>query len=148
MNWGPDAFYMNWGPYLFYVFPPFSVIVKCFQKITQDMATGMLAAPLLPVQTWFTLMLNLLMDKPIILPQSNTLLTQPHDGDLHLLRHQLRPLACKVSGNVSNGEEFHKRLLLSSFSQGLLVPKSNTNRTFPSATDLVLNGKLINAIRL
>jgi hypothetical protein len=155
VSWRPDpdvilidAFYMDWGPYLFYVFPPFSMIATCLQKITQDKATGVLIVPIWTTQPWFTGILNLLMDKPLILSQSNSLLTQPHNGDLHPLRHQLRLTACKVSGKASNIEEFQMTLLPSSSSHGLLVPRNNTNRTNPSGTDIVLNGRLIPTIHL
>ena len=87
VSWRPDpdakfidAFYMDWGPYLFYAFPPFSMIATCLQKITQDKATGVLIVPIWTTQPWFTGILNRLMDKPLILPQSNSLLTQPQGG--------------------------------------------------------------------
>jgi hypothetical protein len=53
VSWRPDpdvklidAFYMDWGPYLFYVFPPFSMIATCLQKITQDKATRVFIVPI------------------------------------------------------------------------------------------------------
>ena len=109
VSWRPDpdaklidAFYMDWGPYLFYAFPPISMIMiaTCLQKITQDKATGVLIVPIWTTTPWFTGILNLLMDKSLILPQSNSLLTQPLNGDLHPLRHQLCLMACKVSGKA------------------------------------------------
>ena len=142
------AFYMDWGPYLFYALPPFSMIATCLQKITQDKATGVLIVPIWTTQPLFTGILILLMDKPLILPQSNSLLTQPHNGDLHPLRHQLRLMACKVSGKASNIEEFQMTLLPSYSSHGLLVHRYNTNRTLPSGTDFVLNGRLTPTIHL
>jgi hypothetical protein len=123
------------------------MIATCLQKITQDKATWVLIVPIWTTQPWFTGS-NLLMDKPLILPQSNSLLTQPHNGDLHPLRYQLRLTACKVSGKASNIEEFQMTLLPSSSSHGLLVPRNNTNRTNPSGTDIVLNGRLIPTIHL
>ncbi|CAB4015537.1 Gag-Pro-Pol poly [Paramuricea clavata] len=65
-------------------------MATCLQKITQDNATSVLIVPIWTTQPWFTGILNLLMDKPLILPQSNSLLTQPHNGDLQPLRHHLR----------------------------------------------------------
>ena len=113
MSWRPDpgakfvdVFYINWGPYSFYVFPPFGLVATCLQKITWELATGVLIVPFWPTQPRFTVLINLLVDKPLILPQSNTLLTQSHNGDLHPLRHQLRLMACKVSGKASSREEF------------------------------------------
>ena len=45
------------------------MIATCLQKITQDKATGVLIVPIWTTQPWFTGILNLLMDKPLILPQ-------------------------------------------------------------------------------
>ncbi|KAI8428150.1 hypothetical protein MSG28_002397 [Choristoneura fumiferana] len=42
---GIDAFTMNWSHDFFYAFPPFSVILKCLQKIIHDKATGILVFP-------------------------------------------------------------------------------------------------------
>jgi hypothetical protein len=155
VSWRPDpdakfidTFYMDWGPYLFYAFPPFSMIATCVQKITQDKATGVLIVPIWTTQPWFTGILNLLVDKPLILPQSHSLLIQSDNGDLHPLRHQLRLMACKVSGKASNIEEFQMTLVPSSSSHGLLVPRNNTNRSLPSGTDFLLNGRLIPTIHL
>ncbi len=155
VSWWPDpdakfvdAFFMDWGPYLFYAFPPFSVIATCLQKITWEQATGVLIVPLWPTQPWFTMLMILLMDKSLILPQSDTLLIQPHNGELHPLRHQLRLMACKGFGKVFSGEAFQKKLLPSSSNRGLLAPESNTNLTLKSGSNFVLNGKVIPMILL
>ena len=155
VSWRPDpgakfvdAFYINWGPYLFYAFPPFSLVATCLQKIAWELATGVLVVPFWPIQPWFTVLMNLLVDKPLILLQSNTLLTQSHNGDLHPLRHQLRLMACKVSGKASSREEFQAKLLPSSSNPGLLAPKSNTNLTLKNSSNFVLNGKAIPMILL
>ena len=37
-----DAFTMNWSSINFYAFPPFSLLPRCLQKISQDKAQGIL----------------------------------------------------------------------------------------------------------
>ena len=37
-----DAFSSSWNNFSFYVFPPFSIVQKCFQKIVKDQATGVM----------------------------------------------------------------------------------------------------------
>lgn len=88
---------MNWGPYF--------VTFQCNSNVPRH---GDRAAviPLWPIQPWLTFMVNLLMDKPIILPQSNTLLAQRHNRDLYPPRHQLRLLAYKSF----NREEFPRAI--------------------------------------
>ena len=155
VSWRPDpeakfvdAFYLDWAPYLFYAFPPFSVLATCLQKISWEQATRVLIVPVWPTQPWFTVLMNLLVDKPLILPQSETLLTQPHNGDLHPLQHQLRLMACKVSGEASSREAFQTKLLPSPSAHGLLARGSNTNLILKSGSNFVLNGKAIPMILL
>ena len=137
VSWKPDpgakyvnAFFMSWKEYYFYAFPPFSVITACLQKIEQ-------------IQPWFTPLLHLLVDNPVLLPQSNHLLTEQHNHALHPLRKQLRLMACKLSGKASSREMFQTRLQRSSLSPGLTEPKSNTNRTSNSGLTFVVNGRMI-----
>ena len=77
VSWRPDAgaqfinaFLMNWKPYYFYAFPPFSLLATCLQKIEQDQSTGILIVPMWTTQPWFTILLNLLTDNPLALPQT------------------------------------------------------------------------------
>ena len=104
VSWKPDpgakyvnAFFVSWKEYYFYAFPPFSVIAACLQKIEQDQATGVLLVPVWQTQPWFTPLLHLLVDNPVLLPHSRCLLTQPHNHALHPLRNQLKLMACKLS---------------------------------------------------
>lgn len=155
VSWRPDpgaqfinAFFMDWKPHYFYAFPPFSVIANCLQKIEQDQSTGLLIAPLWTTQPWFTLLLNLLTDYPLVLPQSDTLLVQPHSNAVHPLSKRLQLIACKVSGNPSASELFQAKLPTSSCSLGLLVPKNNMPLISRSGMTFVLNEKLIHTIHL
>ena len=43
-----DAFTMSWNEQKCYAFPPFSLLPRCLQKISQDRAQGVLIAPLWP----------------------------------------------------------------------------------------------------
>ena len=72
-----DAFAQNWETKMFYAFPPFSLVPRCLQKITQDQATGILIAPFWPTQTWFPQILQMVCDQPWILAPSATLLQHP-----------------------------------------------------------------------
>ena len=48
-----DAFSIDWRNYTFYAFPPFSLIARCVQKITQDKAKGIVIVPLWQTQPRF-----------------------------------------------------------------------------------------------
>ena len=155
VSWRPDPgahfinpFFMDWKPHYFYAFPPFSVLANCLQKIQQDQSTGLLIAPLWTTQPWFTPLLNLLTDHPLVLPQSDTLLVQPHSNAIHPLSKRLQLIACKVSGNPSTSVLFQAKLPTSSCSLGQLVPKNNMPLISRSGMTFVLNGKLIHTIHL
>ena len=155
VSWKPDpgakyvnAFFVSWKEYYFYAFPPFSVIAACLQKIEQDQATGVLLVPVWQTQPWFTPLLHLLVENPVLFPQSRCLLTQPHNHALHPLRNQLKLMACKLSGKASSREAFQTRLQRSSSNPGLMERKSNIDHTSNSGLTFVVNGRLIPTIHL
>ena len=45
-----DAFSIDWSNFNFFAFPPFSLIPRCVQKISQDKAKGILLIPVWPCQ--------------------------------------------------------------------------------------------------
>ena len=136
-----NAFLMNWKPYYFYAFPPFSLLATWLQKIEQDQSTAILIVPMWTTQPWFTLLLNLLTDNPLVLPQTDSLLFLPHSRQLQLM-------ACKVSGSPSSRELFQAKLPISSCSLGHLVPKNNMPHILRNGMTFALNGKLIHTIHL
>ena len=155
VSWRPDpgaqfinAFLMNWKPHYFYAFPPFSLVATCMQKIEQDQSTGLLIVPLWTTQPWFTLLLNLLTDHPLVLPQSDSLLFLPHSNAIHPLSRRLQLMACKVSGSPSIRERFQAKLPTSSCSRCPLVPKNNMPHISRNGTTFALNGMLIHTIHL
>ena len=116
---------MNWKPPYFYAFPPFSLLATCLQKIEQDQSTGILMVRMWTTQPWFKLLLNLLTDNPLVLPQTDSLLFLPHSIAVHPLRRELQLMACKISGSPSRRELFQAKLPTSSCCLGQLVPKTN-----------------------
>ena len=84
VSWKPDpyseivnAFSISSAYLYFYAFPPFSVLGRCIQKIQRDKAECILVAPVWTTQSWYTILLQLLIDQPIILPVKDNLLTIP-----------------------------------------------------------------------
>ena len=61
-----DTFCFNWERFHFYAFPPLSVISKCLQKIEKDQGTGVLIVPFWKIQAWFSVLMNLLVDNPLV----------------------------------------------------------------------------------
>ena len=121
-----DAFVCDWGNNYSYIFPPFSAIAKCLQKIQADTAEVMIIAPLWPTQTWFNTLMELLIDLPRILPVKKDLLTLPGVTQTHPLYPTLILMACRLSGSHSKIKKFHQGLPNSYLTLGENQRKYNT----------------------
>ena len=82
--WGPDpqaiaadAFTLNWDSPLIYAFPPFSLIAPVLQKIQEDHAEVIIVVPQWTAQPWYSLLVKMLIDRPILLPQDENILYLP-----------------------------------------------------------------------
>ena len=105
-----DAFTMNWNGHKFYAFPPFSLLPRCLQKMSQDGAQGVLITPLWPTQTWFPVLLQHLCEQPWILLPRPDLLQQLSRSGPHPLHRSLHLMVCPVSGDPSAVTTFQRRL--------------------------------------
>ena len=75
---GTDAMQHPRGSKYLFVFPPFSKINKGLNKVKQDKIGKMLhVAPTWQSQTWYPILLSMSIEKPILLPQCQYLLTNP-----------------------------------------------------------------------
>lgn len=78
VSWRPDpdalaidAFTLSWEGIFFYAFPPFSLILKCIEKIILDKAMGILVFPYWPSQPWFPLLQKVLSSNIIFINSKN-----------------------------------------------------------------------------
>lgn len=138
-----DAFSISWSNNYNYLFPPFSLISRCVQKIVKDQADCLMVLPLWPTQIWFPLVMELLIDKPVLLPRKQRLLSITHTEKLHPLRNQIRLIACRLSGIDSKVKEFQRTLPVSYLRLGEQVQKSNTQYILENGIISVTKGKLI-----
>ena len=137
-----DAFSINWGTYSFYAFPPFSLIPRCLQKISEDRAKGILVVPLWPTQSWFPIVLQLLYNQPWILSPDKQLLSHPTQGP-HPLWQKLKLMVCPLSGTPSDNLMFLQRSQTSLWPHGDQVLKNNTRLTSKNGFCFVVKGKSI-----
>lgn len=138
-----DAFTMNWKGHQFYAFPPFSLLPRCLQKISQDRAQGVLIAPLWPTQTWFPVLLQHLCDQPWILLSRPDLLQHPSRSGPHPLHKNLHLMVCPVSGDPSAVTTFQRRLPTFSWHLGEKALKNSMPHTLKNGWHFVVKGKLI-----
>ena len=97
-----DAFSISWADFRFYCFPPFSCILRVLQKVKQDKATGVIVVPQWPTQTWYSVLMTMLVLPPILLKPSPKLLTLPTQPlEKHPLHKKTVYLVCLLSGENS-----------------------------------------------
>ena len=151
VSWKPDpyamfidAFTIMWTNEYFYAFPPFSLLGSCLQKIQEDEATGILVCPVWTTQPWFPVVMMLLIEEPILLPKSPTLLQLSHKQDeVHPLYPKMRIMACKLSGERIRTNNFRQKLLTSSWNHGDREPENNMKRLSKGGLTFAIKGKLI-----
>ena len=97
-----DVFSLSWNNKKFHAFPPFSLIGTTLAKIRRDRSTGIMIIPWWGIQLWFPLILQLLLDFSIQLPQTKNTLTLPSKkGEVYPLHSKLKLLAVLLSGKQS-----------------------------------------------
>lgn len=138
-----DAFSINWKNHNVYAFPPFSLIPRCLQKISQDKAWGILIAPVWPTQTWFPILLQHLSGQPWILQPQPDLLQHPTYKHPHPLHRKLHLMVCPVSGVSSETLAFQQTLPMFSWHLGGKELRNNTSHTSTNGWHFVVKDKLI-----
>lgn len=124
-----NAFTLNWGEWAAYIFPPFSLISRCLQKIKREKATVVFICPVWTGHPWYPLLLELCCDVPRLLETVQTLLTSL-TGEPHplLMSGGLQLAAWKLSGNVFACEAFRQEWSSSSWPVHVVIPGQHTNR--------------------
>ena len=95
---GHDAFTINWAELPFYAFPPIPILPKVLKKISDIEVTGILVVPMWETQTWYPVVMSMLVEKPFLLPRSRTALYHPIIMGPHPMWDRLRLAVCFVSG--------------------------------------------------
>lgn len=76
VSWGPDkeaefcdGFLFDWGKFnTIYLFPPFRLVAHCIKKLKKDRARGWIVAPHWPGQIWYTSLLSVAKNRPVVVP--------------------------------------------------------------------------------
>ncbi|XP_044147245.1 uncharacterized protein LOC122935540 [Bufo gargarizans] len=124
-----DAFLQNWASALHYAFPPFAMIPRMLLQTRRQMAELVVVVPFWGTQAWYPMLLELLVDVPLLLPVRTDLLLGPL-GVPHplLVDGSLQLLACRISGLPERSREFRRRLDASWITLGLPAPENLTGR--------------------
>ncbi|KAK3099363.1 hypothetical protein FSP39_003273 [Pinctada imbricata] len=143
-----NAFSISWHNFYAYLNPPFSILGRCLQKIRQDEGNCLLIAPVWTTQVWFPVVMDLLIDYPLILPTIDNLLVQPDCEMQHPLKKSIVLMACRVSGSNTQREDFRKKLPLSSSLHGNLEQRSSTRHSIADGFVSVARDRVIHFLRL
>lgn len=152
VSWQPDpqasfvdAFSLDWSSFaLNYIFPPFSLITRCLQKLELEKAEAIIIVPLWPTQCWFPCLLNSLIALPILLPKLCMQLPTSNSA----APPKARLIAARVSGKTSAKEEFLRELPMSSSTAGNQALGSNTREALTNGQPFVIRGRNITLRRL
>lgn len=139
-----DAFTIDWSKFFSYIFPPFSLIGKCLQKIMEERAECIMVVPVWTTQVWYNIVLELLIEHPRILPQLEDLMYLVHSKELHPLRKSIVMMACRLSGHTSKTLAFRRMLPLSSWQLGEAAQRNSTRLSIKNGFLSVVKGRLIN----
>lgn len=141
---GSDALQLNWTDLMGYAFPPFCLISRCLRKVREEKASLLLIAPVWRSQPWYPALLELLIDFPLVLPASPTLLTDPfRDPHPLMVTGQLQLAAWKLSGVDSLQREFQRRLHSCWLLDGVRAQTLHTRVLGSDGTAGVVGGKWI-----
>jgi len=144
-----DAFSLDWNNFdLCYLFPPFSLVGRCIQKVQTDGARALMVVPLWTTQIWWPMLLSLVVEKPLILPKVDKILKLQHTDQKHPLAHQMVLIACKLSGNPTEVEDFQNSLPTFSWHHGDHPQNASTRSIFRDGFSSVVNKRLIQFVFL
>ena len=151
ISWRPDPFAMatdalqtQWTTLQGYAFPPFCLVGRCLGKVRREQATIALVAPVWTGQPWYPALLELLVDYPILLPSSPSLLRDPFEQSHPLLgSRSLQLAAWRVSGKVSLQVAFQRALHGSSRPLGAKGQYLHTNQPGQDGIAGVCKGRSI-----
>ena len=94
----------------------------------EEVSDALVIAPWWPTAHWYPPLLHLLVQRPVLLPQWDELLTLPQEDSLHHLKDVMRLAAWHVSGITYRSEEFLQGQPTTCSSHGVRGQKSSTQR--------------------
>ena len=137
ISWRPDpkavhtdALNVNWLALKGYAFPPFNLLPVVLNKVLADQTELVLVAPVWQARPWWPLLLSLLTQEPVLLPNKKYLLINPSNPD------QVHPnVPTRPSSRVSCLIQRYETEGFSKDVANLLVAatRSSTSKTYESS---------------
>jgi len=145
---GTDAMQQIWPQGFLYAFPPFCLINRVLQKVCREKISEIIiVTPTWHTQPWYPQLLEMSIERPLLLPKQNNLLKDPL-GRVHPLiaNRTLRLAAWKVSGKDYLCQEFQEQLPNLSLVLEDIHHQTIMNRPGESGLAGVVKNKLIQFI--
>ena len=136
---GTDALLQDWKDLRAYANPPWNLIGRVLTKTQKEMPEKVvLVAPVWPTQTWYPVLLDLLMDFPRRLPQREDILLETAEAELPAVIPHLAVWV--ISGKSFRQKAFQMELQSSCWPHGGQNPQNHTIACFKSGLAGVRNG--------
>jgi ribonuclease HI len=120
--WGTDALSLSWTGMWLYAFPPFPLLPEVLDKVRLESCDMILVAPAWPSQSWFHLLMSLVIDHPRSLPLSPKLLRQPGTSIFHNGLERLHLHVWRLSSRPCRPKDFLRTWLGVSPTRTVLAP--------------------------
>jgi len=104
-----DAMALSWQGMFAYAYPPTRFVAEVLRKVAISQCEMLLVAPCWPTQSWFPLLLSLLIEHPRVLPVKDRLLMQPGTSVFHTSPGVLRLHVWKLSSDLSKAQAFRNK---------------------------------------
>lgn len=139
-----DAFTIPWANFkLVYLFPPFSLISRCLQKLREERTRGWIIVPLWPSQPWLGALLRMLVDDPRVIQRGKNVLMHPSTAEEHPIMKHTNLMACRLSGNNWENVAYLKKVRKSLWPHGNQQHLDNITLTSKGGHSFVIEGTLI-----
>ena len=157
VSWKPDpgcfavdAFSILWSGLYPYCFPPFSQLSRTVNKMQREELEDMiLIIPLWPTQSWYPLVLRMIVAPPLVFKADRAHLFLPHrPEEIHPLHPALSLAALKLSANYSRHIDFLSSLTTLSKDPGDNPLGTDMKLFLPNGKHFVSRGTLIPYIQL
>ena len=84
------------------MFPPFSILARTLRKLEEEEAEALLILPKWPNQAWYSTVMRLAIQPPLVLPQQRLTIFLPHLPHMtHPIWKRLKLTARRLSGKRS-----------------------------------------------
>jgi len=122
-----DAFSFEWSSNEYYAFPPFSIISRILQKVQHnETELLLLIAPLWPAQIWWPILIQMIVQPCLLLPDPQKILSLEHCPQKRHPLKKMRLVCFPISGKRSKIKEFQNTLKPSLSIHGELLQGNNT----------------------